>query len=120
APLLSGTEGYVGIQAYLAPGPDLSAALRALQGELRDRTRLATTCGYGPRFLHSTGQLHKGGPAGGRFLQLVDHPRADLAVPETDYTFGRLIRAQVTGDRKALEQRGRQVVTVDLGSDPAA
>ncbi|HEV7519383.1 MAG TPA: glucose-6-phosphate isomerase, partial [Thermoanaerobaculia bacterium] len=55
-----------------------------------------------------------------RFLQLVDHPHADLPVPETDYTFGKLIRAQAAGDRKALEQRGRQVLTVDLGSDAAA
>jgi transaldolase/glucose-6-phosphate isomerase len=112
--------GYVGIHAYLAPGGMLSEALHALQGEVRDRTRLATTFGYGPRFLHSTGQLHKGGPAGSRFLQLIDHPHQDLPVPETDYTFAKLIRAQAAGDRKALEQRGRKVLTVDLGSDAAA
>ncbi len=118
--LLGGTGGYVGIHAYLAPGGMLSEALHALQGEVRDRTRLATTFGYGPRFLHSTGQLHKGGPAGSRFLQLIDHPHQDLPVPETDYTFGKLIRAQAAGDRKALEQRGRKVLTVDLGKDAAA
>ncbi len=77
-----------------------------IQAQLRDRTRLAVTLGYGPRFLHSTGQLHKGGPATGRFLQLVDEPAHDLPVPETDYTFGTLIRAQADGDRAALEQRG--------------
>jgi transaldolase/glucose-6-phosphate isomerase len=120
ADLLSGTGGYVGIHAYLAPGGLLSEALHALQGEVRDRTRLATTFGYGPRFLHSTGQLHKGGPAGSRFLQLLDHPHQDLPVPETDYTFAKLIRAQAAGDRKALEQRGRKVLTVDLGKDAAA
>jgi transaldolase/glucose-6-phosphate isomerase len=118
--LLGGTGGYVGIHAYLAPGGLLSEALHALQGEVRDRTRLATTFGYGPRFLHSTGQLHKGGPAGSRFLQLIDHPHQDLPVPETDYTFAKLIRAQAAGDRKALEQRGRKVLTVDLLSDAAA
>ncbi|MEA2693730.1 MAG: transaldolase / glucose-6-phosphate isomerase, partial [Acidobacteriota bacterium] len=81
ADLLGGEGGYVGIHAYLAPETALSEALHGLQGEVRDRTRLATTFGYGPRFLHSTGQLHKGGPAGSRFLQLVDHPHADLPVP---------------------------------------
>jgi transaldolase/glucose-6-phosphate isomerase len=120
ADLLGGTGGYVGLHAYLAPTAPLSAALHRLQGEVRDRTRLATTFGYGPRFLHSTGQLHKGGPAGSRFLQLVDHPHQELPVPETDYTFARLIRAQAAGDRKALEQRGRKVLTVDLGEDAAA
>ncbi|HTQ81192.1 MAG TPA: hypothetical protein VMM92_14430 [Thermoanaerobaculia bacterium] len=118
--LLGGSGGYVGLHAYLAPTEALSAALHGFQGEVRDRTRLATTFGYGPRFLHSTGQLHKGGPAGGRFLQLVDHPHQELPVPETDYTFARLIVAQAAGDRKALEQRGRKVLTVDLGDDAAA
>jgi len=120
ADLLGGTGGYVGLQAYLAPTPALGEALHALQGEVRDRTRLATTFGYGPRFLHSTGQLHKGGPPGSRFLQLVDHPHQELPVPETDYTFARLIQAQAAGDRKALEQRGRKVLTVDLGEDASA
>ena len=78
---------------------------------------MATTSGYGPRFLHSTGQLHKGGPDGGRFLQIVDEPEHDLPVPETDFTFGTLIRAQADGDRKALEQRGRRVMRVNLGGD---
>ncbi|HEV7517537.1 MAG TPA: phosphoheptose isomerase, partial [Thermoanaerobaculia bacterium] len=94
ADLLVQTGSYVGIHAYLAPGSALSSALHYLQGEVRDRTGLATTVGYGPRFLHSTGQLHKGGPSGSRFLQLVDHPQQDLPVPETDYTFAKLIRAQ--------------------------
>ena len=114
---------YLGLHAYLAPRAPTSAAegvLRRLQGSLRDATRRAVTLGWGPRFLHSTGQLHKGGPPGGRFLQIVDRPREDLPVPETDYTFGELIRAQAAGDRSALERRGRQVVTVDLGEDAAA
>ena len=75
------------------------------------------TLGYGPRFLHSTGQLHKGGTGRCRFVQLVDEPAEDLAVPETSYTFGTLIRAQAEGDRQALEQRGRQVLRVQLGHD---
>jgi transaldolase/glucose-6-phosphate isomerase len=109
--------GYLGIHAYLTPGAALSASLHRLQGALRDRTRLATTFGYGPRFLHSTGQLHKGGPAGGCFLQLVDRPSEAMPVPETDYTFAALIAAQARGDRDALEQRGRKVLTLDLDGD---
>jgi transaldolase / glucose-6-phosphate isomerase len=109
---------YFGLHAYLAPTAEVSAALSRLQTVLRDRTRLAATAGYGPRFLHSTGQLHKGGP-GGRFLQLVDSPQADLPIPETATSFGVLIRAQAAGDRAALAQRGKPVLAVDLGSDVA-
>lgn len=111
---------YLGIHAYLAPSAAATAALRALQARLRDRTRLATTFGYGPRFLHSTGQLHKGGPAGCRFLQLVDRPGDPVPVPETDYTFAKLIRAQADGDRQALLGRGRPVLRIDLGADAEA
>jgi transaldolase/glucose-6-phosphate isomerase len=103
---------YIGLQAYL-PGEDL----RVIQGALRDWTRLAVTAGYGPRFLHSTGQLHKGGPGRCRFLQLVSDPRGNVPVPETDYDFASLIRAQADGDRQALEQRGRKVLRLRLG-DP--
>ncbi len=111
---------YLGIHAYLAPSPSATATLRVLQAGLRDRTHLATTFGYGPRFLHSTGQLHKGGPAGCRFLQLVDRPGDPLPVPETDFTFAKLIRAQADGDRQALIGRGRTVLRIDLGADAAA
>jgi transaldolase/glucose-6-phosphate isomerase len=109
--------GYVGIHAYLAPRPAVTAALRRLQGALRDATGLAATMGYGPRFLHSTGQLHKGGPPGGLFLQLVDRPREELAVPEGGFGFGALLAAQAEGDRRALLQRGRRVLRVDLGAE---
>jgi transaldolase/glucose-6-phosphate isomerase len=110
---------YLGIHAYLPPRPRTTEALRALQAGLHARTRLAVTLGYGPRFLHSTGQLHKGGPDCCRFLQLVDEPSGGLAVPETRYTFGTLIRAQADGDRQALEQRGRTVLRVGLGREAA-
>ncbi|HEX3131833.1 MAG TPA: hypothetical protein VH394_31135 [Thermoanaerobaculia bacterium] len=113
----AGPGTYLGLHAYLAPTPGTTEALHEIQARLRDRTRFATTLGYGPRFLHSTGQLHKGGPDTGRFLQIVDEPGHDLPVPETDYTFGELVRAQADGDRKALEQRGRRVMRVNLGSD---
>ena len=108
---------YLCVQAFLAPTPQTTAALGRLQALLRDRTRLASTWGYGPRFLHSTGQLHKGGPNTGLFLQLVDDPGEDLPVPETDHGFAALIAAQAEGDRRALEQRGRRVQRVRLGRD---
>jgi transaldolase/glucose-6-phosphate isomerase len=108
---------YICLQAYLAPTAAADEALEQLRVLLREKSRLATTCGYGPRFLHSTGQLHKGGPNSGLFVQLVDQPGADLAVPESSYTFGQLIRAQAQGDWQALTQRGRRVLRVQLGGD---
>ena len=109
---------YVGLQAYLAPTAAVTTGLGTLRERLGRRAGVATTLGIGPRFLHSTGQLHKGGPNSGMFLQLVDQPAADLPVPETSFTFGRLIRAQADGDAAALEQRGRRILRIDLGGDP--
>jgi transaldolase/glucose-6-phosphate isomerase len=108
---------YISLQAYLEPTSATDAALEQLRVLLREKSRLATTAGYGPRFLHSTGQLHKGGPNTGLFLQLVDQAATDVAVPETNYTFGQLIRAQAQGDWQALTQRGRRVVRVQLGTN---
>ncbi|HET9225436.1 MAG TPA: phosphoheptose isomerase, partial [Thermoanaerobaculia bacterium] len=112
----AGPGSYLGVHAYLPAAQETAEILHDIQARLRDRTRLATTLGYGPRFLHSTGQLHKGGPDTGRFLQIVDEPERDLPVPETDFTFGTLIRAQADGDRGALEQRGRRVMRLNLGT----
>lgn len=108
---------YVALQAYLAPTPEVTAALQKIRVALQRRLRLATTLGFGPRFLHSTGQLHKGGPNTGLFLQLTDDPREALPVPETDYTFAALIRAQALGDLQALVQRGRRVLSMHLGTE---
>lgn len=110
---------YLAIHAYLAPSEQIFTVLRKIRRALGARLRVATTLGFGPRFLHSTGQLHKGGPNSSVFLQLVDIPVDDLSVPETDYTFGALIRAQATGDLAALRQRGRRVLRVSLGRDVA-
>jgi len=110
---------YVAIQAYLAPSAETDAVLQELRGVIGKRLGVATTLGYGPRFLHSTGQLHKGGPQTGHVMQLVDRPKADVPVPETEYTFGELIRAQALGDFGALLQRGRSVLRVDLERDVA-
>lgn len=108
---------YIALQAYLSPSPDITVALQKVRFELFRRTHLATTMGYGPRFLHSTGQLHKGGPANGLFLQLIDEPKEDLPIPETNYSFRALIQAQALGDYHALKQRNRRVVRVNLKDD---
>ena len=113
-------NGYVAIQAFLPPTPETTEALGRIRDRLGGRTGLATTLGLGPRFLHSTGQLHKGGPSNGLFLQLVDEPTADLAVPESDFTFGELIRAQALGDLGAMSKRGRRALRVSVGPDRAS
>jgi transaldolase / glucose-6-phosphate isomerase len=110
-------DDYVAIQAYLAPSGPMDEALRALRAALRSQLKLSTTLGYGPRFLHSTGQLHKGGPNSGLFLQLVDAPSEDLEVPPGKVTFARILRAQADGDALALLQKGRRVLSIDLGGD---
>lgn len=107
---------YLAVQAFLAPGPEAAAALERLRLRVRHRFHLATTLGFGPRFLHSTGQLHKGGPGSGLFLQVVDDPRPDLPVPGAGYSFGSLVAAQADGDFRALAGRGRGVLRVNLGS----
>ncbi len=112
-------NGYLAIQAYMAPSAERTAALQAIRALLRDRTGRATTLGYGPRFLHSTGQLHKGGAPIGWFLQLVaGHPR-DLPVPGAGYSFGTLIDAQALGDFQALEAHELPVLRVACSDDPA-
>jgi transaldolase / glucose-6-phosphate isomerase len=107
---------YVAIQAFIAPSPGVDAAIARLRTALA-ATHCATTAGYGPRFLHSTGQLHKGGPPTGVFLQLTsDHP-VDREIPGWPYTFGRLIDAQAHGDRAALRAHDRPVLHVHLGAN---
>jgi transaldolase / glucose-6-phosphate isomerase len=111
---------YVGIHAYLAPGADRWERLQELRRAIGGRTALATTLGWGPRFLHSTGQLHKGGPQTGAFIQFVDTPSAPLEVPESGHEFGAIISAQAAGDHQALVDAGRRVIRIGLGADPDA
>jgi transaldolase/glucose-6-phosphate isomerase len=108
---------YVSVQAYLSPSPEHVAKLEALCAALQERLGVAITLGFGPRFLHSTGQLHKGGPNTVLALQIVDEPTENLMVPETDYSFDALIRAQAVGDFLALKQRRRRILRVNLGDD---
>jgi transaldolase/glucose-6-phosphate isomerase len=117
--LLSGVVpgGYSALQAFLPSSREISSALLEIQVRLQTMTGLVCTLGFGPRFLHSTGQLHKGGPVGGLFLQLVDEPAQDLPVPETEYSFARMIAAQSLGDLHALRRRGRRVLRISLGKD---
>jgi transaldolase/glucose-6-phosphate isomerase len=108
---------YVAIQAYLTENPATEKALQEVRLELRDSLRLATTLGYGPRFLHSTGQFHKGGPNTGLFLQLTADDLEDADIPGKTYTFGQFKRAQALGDWEALRKHKRRVMRVHLGAD---
>jgi len=97
---------YVALQAYVDRSPGNEETLLQLRRDLRNRTRCATTVGFGPRFLHSTGQLHKGGPKEGAFLQFVDPGDGDVPIPDAAYGFATFLEAQAIGDEKALRSRG--------------
>ncbi len=110
----AGPGRYVAVMAFIDPTPESEELLGTARKDVRDGTRAATTLGFGPRFLHSTGQYHKGGPSTGRFIQLVDVAAAGPAVPGRDYSFGTLIKAQAAGDAEALEDAGRRLVRIGL------
>ena len=113
-------DAYLCLQAFITPSTEADAAFARIRTLLRDRTGRATTAGYGPRFLHSTGQLHKGGTPSGWFLQLTsDHP-ADRPIPGWPYTFGQLIDAQAAGDLAAIESHDLPILRIHLGTDAAA
>ncbi|HLW47966.1 MAG TPA: hypothetical protein VKW09_09390 [bacterium] len=107
--------GYVGILAYLPEAPETHRRLQKIRVRLRDAARLATTLGYGPRYLHSTGQYHKGGPSNGLFLLITGDDAADAPVPGEPYTFGVFKRAQALGDLEALRRHGQRALRVHLG-----
>lgn len=110
---------YLAIMAYLPDTDEIRDSVRQLRQQVMAKYRIATTMGYGPRFLHSTGQLHKGGPASGIFLQLTQDHRSDIPIPGWDLSFGVLADAQALGDLQALDDLGRRTVSVHLGSDAA-
>jgi transaldolase/glucose-6-phosphate isomerase len=106
---------YIALQAFLDPTEEVIERLQRARLALRDRHRVATTLGFGPRYLHSTGQLHKGGPDSGVFIQIVDEAReVDLAIPGRPFTFGNLLDAQALADLRSLRARGRRVARVTL------
>jgi transaldolase/glucose-6-phosphate isomerase len=112
---------YVAIMGYVQPSEDFDVAVAGLRAAIRDRTKATTTFGYGPRFLHSTGQFHKGGPPVGRFLQLLADGPEDVEIPGAPYSFAQLKGAQAIGDLNTLRELGRPAECVRLdGSDPAA
>ncbi|MBI5967342.1 MAG: hypothetical protein HY882_05740 [Deltaproteobacteria bacterium] len=110
-------KNYFALQAYLPETPATTRALQAIQKRLRDGLHLAATMGYGPRYLHSTGQFHKGGPNTGLFLQLTADDGEDVPIPGGPYTFGILKQAQALGDLEALRKHGRAVLRIHLGTD---
>ena len=114
--LLEGAEegNYVCVQAFIDPSDENESRIMELVERIRARTGCVTTHGFGPRYLHSTGQLHKGGPPIGRFVQLVDDTGDEIPIPGKDFGFGKLIRAQAAGDFASLDERGRPIVRVRL------
>jgi glucose-6-phosphate isomerase len=120
------SHSYIALQAYLNPTQSLQSVLQRLRRVLQERCGVATTLGYGPRFLHSTGQLHKGDGGHGLFLQLTADAKEDVAIPETPLStesklsFGVLVAAQALGDRDALRKSGRAVLRIHLSADVEA
>jgi len=116
-------EDYLALQAYVQPTAAVEAAFQSLRLKIRDQFKVATTFGFGPRFLHSTGQLHKGDRGNGVFIQFTSDPATDVAIPaeagqpESAMTFGTLINAQALGDGQALLNEGRRFIRFHLGSD---
>ena len=108
---------YVCIQAFVNPTAANEEKVLALAARAREATGCVVTHGFGPRYLHSTGQLHKGGPPTGLFLQVVDDTGDEIAIPNQPFGFGKLIRAQAAGDFASLQERGRRVARVRLGGE---
>jgi hypothetical protein len=108
---------YIAFLNYIEETPEVDREFQQLRTRLRDSTDSAVTIGYGPRFLHSTGQLHKGGPDTGVFFQIIANDDGDLAIPGEPYTFSILKQAQAFGDFRALAKRGRRVIGIDLGDE---
>ncbi len=109
---------YFGIMAYVPPSSGADAALMSMRNSVRDARKSATTVGYGPRFLHSTGQLHKGGPGEGVFLQIESAGGEEVEIPHAGYGFDALLHAQAVGDLEALRARDLPVLRVHLSGDP--
>lgn len=108
---------YVALTEYFAETIDRDKLVAQLRQTLANKLHVATTTGYGPRFLHSTGQLHKGGADNGVFIQLTGGQQSDVAIPGEKFGFGVLVQAQAIGDRQSLVSHNRRVISIDLGSD---
>jgi len=114
---------YISLQAYISQNIQNIDKLEEIKEALQNDTGIPITIGFGPRFLHSTGQLHKGDNGNGLFLQIVSEPAGDIDIPDnagdnkSSLSFGTLIRAQYLGDRSALADAGRKVLTINLGNN---
>jgi hypothetical protein len=106
---------YVALTEYFGETPSRDKTIAAIRETIARELHVATTTGYGPRFLHSTGQLHKGGAGNGVFMQLTGGPGGDIPIPGEPYSFGALVRAQAIGDYQSLVSRNRRVVSINLG-----
>ena len=102
------------MQAFIEPTAENDRRITALVERLRRESGLVVTHGYGPRYMHSTGQLHKGGPNTGLFLQVIDDPGDELPIPGQPFGFRRLIQAQAAGDLETLKERGRRVARIHI------
>ncbi len=111
-------NSYLAIMAYVERNEDSMIQLSMLRERIELKYQCAVTTGFGPRFLHSTGQFHKGGPNEGVYLQLTDTPKSDLAIPNKPFTFGTLIKAQAEGDRQSLLSKSKPLLHIELGSEP--
>ena len=111
---------YIAFLCYIEETPETDEKFQELRTLLREMTECAVTIGYGPRFLHSTGQFHKGGPDTGLFVQIIANDQTDFAIPGESYTFSILKQAQALGDFRALAKRGRRVIGIDLGNNTLA
>jgi len=105
---------YIAVNAYLPRTPKIENKLQEFRKFVLTETQQATTLGFGPRFLHSSGQLHKGGPNSGMFIQIVDKPDEDIEIPGWDLSFGTLLYAQALGDYEALVDRNRRIIRIEL------
>jgi transaldolase/glucose-6-phosphate isomerase len=114
------TGDYFALLVYIQMNEEHEAVLQAIRTSIRDKKRVATCLGFGPRFLHSTGQAYKGGPNSGVFLQITADDAEDLQVPGQKYTFGVVKAAQARGDLQVLVERGRRALRIHLGSDVGA
>jgi hypothetical protein len=108
---------YVAITEYIAESPERDKAIATLRETIGRALHVATTTGYGPRFLHSTGQFHKGGPDTGVFMQLTGGGHEDVPIPNEKFSFGVLVRAQAIGDLQSLTSRKRRAISIDLGEN---
>ncbi len=114
---LAKSPDYLSMLAYFLQTPQRQKLLHSIRMNLRNKLKVATTLGYGPRYMHSTGQLHKGGPNKGVFIMFTYEAEDDLPIPGEDYGFATLQRAQALGDFRSLNDKNRRVIRVHLGKN---